>query len=290
MSFSPVAYPASQYFHSVDFPLTVQDPQTHEHARMHSHAFTELVVIQSGQVVHVMEEEKYTVEAGDVFVIHEGDNHGYCEGNNLILWNVLYDSPRMLGPAETVRKLPGYHALFCIEPRLRKRFGKRAYLRLHSHDLDKALSLISDIQAELSRREAGYELVATALFMQLVGLLSRRYSRHATAPPSGLLRIGNVIGFIEENYGRPVTLKQLAEIANLSPRQILRTFREATGRSPIEYLLQRRIAKAMDLLRTRDMNITEVSFAVGFTDSNYFSRQFRRITGQSPRQFRQEKP
>jgi AraC-like DNA-binding protein len=66
----------------------------------------------------------------------------------------------------------------------------------------------------------------------------------------------------------------------------MRVFRKATGQTPIEYLVRLRIQKAMELLRTTDRTITEIAMDVGFNDSNYFARQFRRLTDRSPRAFR----
>jgi AraC family L-rhamnose operon transcriptional activator RhaR/AraC family L-rhamnose operon regulatory protein RhaS len=282
MKSSIPSFTGARFFTPNQFPLGIHAPQHHRQTKIHAHEFTELVVIQAGQVVHVTEEEEYPAEAGDVFVIHEGDAHGYQNGKNLILLNIMYNSQRLLGPAEAVRKIPGYHAMFHIEPRFRKRYGPRARLRLNRRDLNKVLHLISEIRSELETQTAGYELLATALFLQLVGFLSRSYSREQTPHTGSLLRMGNVISFIEEHYDRPLRLETLAEMAHMSPRHLLRTFRDATGLTPIEYLLHRRIQKAADLLQTGDRNVTEVAFAVGFTDSNYFSRQFRNITGQRP--------
>jgi len=58
------------------------------------------------------------------------------------------------------------------------------------------------------------------------------------------------------------------------------------GRTPLEYLIRLRAHKAGDPLRTSDATITEIAFAVGFQDRNHFSRQFRKITGASPRTLR----
>lgn len=282
MKSSVPSYTSSRFFTPDQFPLGIHAPQHHRQTKIHAHEFTELVVIQTGRVVHVTEEEEYPVEAGDVFVIHEGDAHGYRDGQNLILLNVMYNSRRLLGPADAVRKIPGYHAMFCIEPKFRKRHGPRARLRLQPRELKKTLDWIAAIREELETKNPGYELLATALFLQLVGFLSRRYSRISTPQTHGPLRLGEVISFLEEHYHQPIRLEQLAEMAHMSPRHLLRTFREATGLTPIEYLLRKRIQKATHLLQTEDMNVTEAAFAVGFADSNYFSRQFRKITGQRP--------
>ncbi len=265
-----------------EFPLSLHPPVRHRSSNIHSHQYTELVVIQAGSVVHVTEEEEYPVQAGDVFVIHEGDAHGYRNGRNLILLNIMYNSQRLLGPADAVRKIPGYHAMFCIEPKFRKRHGPRARLRLNEPDLKKALHLIDSMREELDTRAPGYELLSTALFLQLVGFLSRQYSSSRQPTSTSLLRMGDVISYIEENYTQPIRLEHLAELAYMSPRHLLRTFREATGLTPIEYLLHRRVQKATDLLQTEGKNVTDVAFAVGFTDSNYFSRVFRKIAGQNP--------
>ena len=72
----------------------------------------------------------------------------------------------------------------------------------------------------------------------------------------------------------------------MSRSNLMRVFRAATGQSPIEYLLRLRIQKAMALLRNTDLTITEIAMEVGFNDSNYFTRQFKRVQGSSPTRFR----
>jgi transcriptional regulator GlxA family with amidase domain len=67
---------------------------------------------------------------------------------------------------------------------------------------------------------------------------------------------------------------------------LFRIFRQIMGRSPIDYLIRLRIHKAAQLLRREPMRVKEVSAAVGFTDSNYFTRQFRNVMGASPREYR----
>jgi AraC family L-rhamnose operon transcriptional activator RhaR/AraC family L-rhamnose operon regulatory protein RhaS len=58
------------------------------------------------------------------------------------------------------------------------------------------------------------------------------------------------------------------------------------GRSPIDHLLHVRIQKATELLAGSDRTITDIAFDCGFTDSNYFTRQFRKTTGHSPSEYR----
>ena len=88
----------------------------------------------------------------------------------------------------------------------------------------------------------------------------------------------------------PTTLDDLAHLAHLSRRQLNRAFQNVTGYSPMDYLIRLRIHRACELLRLRQLNITEISLKVGFNDSNYFTRQFRRVMNGSPRTYASLQP
>jgi iron complex transport system substrate-binding protein len=97
-------------------------------------------------------------------------------------------------------------------------------------------------------------------------------------------QISEALAYLERHYAEPVTIEAVAEAVGTSPTSLYRMFREVVDRSPIDYLIHLRIDKARQLLRRGGMRVGEVSGAVGFNDSNYFARQFRRITGRSPRE------
>ena len=91
---------------------------------------------------------------------------------------------------------------------------------------------------------------------------------------------------LEENLHRTLELAELAARANLSKNQFLRVFKKAFGTTPIDYLIKRRIHKAQRLLEDTSLPISQIAFDTGFADSNYFSRRFRQVVGQSPRDYR----
>ena len=122
--------------------------------------------------------------------------------------------------------------------------------------------------------------------MQLAVFLSRCYTEMPTEESINLLRIGDAIAYIETSFEKKIELEDLAQKAHLSKRHFQRVFQECVGSSPVEHLLRVRIRKAAELLQQTDLPITEIAFHVGFNDSNYFSRQFRAIMNQSPRQYK----
>jgi AraC-like DNA-binding protein len=100
------------------------------------------------------------------------------------------------------------------------------------------------------------------------------------------MEMGKTLSHLDQHLAEPVTVRQLARMAGMSETTFMRRFRLVTGHSPIDYLIRLRIDRACELLQRDDLRITDVAFRSGFEDSNYFSRQFRRIMGCSPRDYR----
>ncbi|MBR0399081.1 MAG: AraC family transcriptional regulator [Eubacterium sp.] len=102
-------------------------------------------------------------------------------------------------------------------------------------------------------------------------------------------RIMDMLAFIQEHYAEKLTLEQIAASASLSRRECIRTFQNSIHESPFEYLLDFRIKKAQNMLtapETADLTITEIALQTGFSGSAYFGKIFRRLTGMTPREYR----
>lgn len=93
------------------------------------------------------------------------------------------------------------------------------------------------------------------------------------------------LDYIEANLNGTSTLAGIAEAAGLSPFHFARQFRLATGVSPHQYLLIRRIDRAKELLLRGDRPIADVAVEVGFCDQSHFNRYFKRLSGMTPRAF-----
>jgi AraC-like DNA-binding protein len=253
---------------------------------VHTHDFSELVIILGGSSIHVAGNREYPISAGDVFLVQGRWTHGFKKAQDLALVNIMYD-PHLLEPAkEQLAKIPGYHALFVLEPRYRPKHDFQSRLRLSAQELFPVRELLMKMEKEYSGRACGYEAMVLSLFFQLATYLARRYSGIQTPSGKSLLRVGEVISSIETRYQEAVTLNFLARSAHLSVNHLLRLFKEATGQSPIDYLVRFRINKARELVAGTDLAITEIGFRTGFSDSNYFTRQFKKVTGFSPREYR----
>ena len=103
------------------------------------------------------------------------------------------------------------------------------------------------------------------------------------------LELAPVADFIKENFREKLDVGHLAKMAGLSVRQLERRFRKTFQTTPRTYLIRMRIVAACDLLEHSERTVTDVALEVGFYDHSDFSRQFRRIIGQSPTDYRRQK-
>ncbi len=285
--------PKEEFFPPGGFPLAVMRDNIIAGSReeeeaphnLHTHEFSEIVVVTSGSGLHLTRQENWPVAAGDVFVIKGNQAHNFAESAGICLTNILFMPEKLYIPKRDLQGLSGYHALFTLSRTQQARQGFQSRLRLSPNDLAALNVQIDRLEAELKSRTPGYQLMARGLFMQIVSFLSRCYDASPAAHRRDLTRIADTIAFLETHYDKEIYLDKLATMAHMSKRNFLRIFREAMGQSPMAYLVSLRVAHAAELLREGTINVTEAGLRAGFDDSNYFTRQFRSVMGMSPRQY-----
>ena len=93
---------------------------------------------------------------------------------------------------------------------------------------------------------------------------------------------------MNENIENRLTLKELASHFGYSESYMYRLFYKETHFAPMNYFLHMKIKRACQLLRNTNMKVNQISFKLGFEDPYYFSRIFKKIVGQSPKDYRNE--
>jgi AraC-like DNA-binding protein len=93
--------------------------------------------------------------------------------------------------------------------------------------------------------------------------------------------------YIDECYDLPLDLREISKQACLSRYHFLRLFRDTFATTPHQYLIQRRIEKAKELLCSEEFSVTDVCFEVGFQSLGSFSTLFRRCVGDAPNNYRE---
>lgn len=116
--------------------------------------------------------------------------------------------------------------------------------------------------------------------------LSQLASERLRGPAHTSDRIQAVQDFLRTHLASSSSVSELAKLAGLSVSHFSALFRASAGIGVVAYVNRLRCARAGELLITTELSIQDVATAVGYADAFYFSRQFRALNGQSPREFR----
>ncbi len=147
---------------------------------------------------------------------------------------------------------------------------------------------IPTLVRELTFKLTGYEMIIQALFMYVLSLSARYY--HSMQKESKKktidVRMQKTLEHIYLYYANELSIKELADLCQLSASRFSALFKQTFGLFPLQYIINYRIKRACDLLRHTEYSVTQIAEMVGFEDSLYFSRVFKKQMRICPSQFR----
>lgn len=101
-------------------------------------------------------------------------------------------------------------------------------------------------------------------------------------------RLAYAIKYVQENIHRNLTIRELADKACMSEPNFFRCFKQQYGITPVEYINQQRIQLSMRLLNNTAYSISDICFACGYNNLNYFLKVFKKATGDTPASYRKK--
>lgn len=264
-------------------PIVVMPTEHHQKVMMHSHSFVEFVFIDKGFALHTCNGTTTILTSGDLFVIQPDEDHSYISAHHTYLYNVLFLPEILQDVMGYLKPLPGMHRIFEKDCPFEK-------LHLSLTEKQEILSFLDKMRWEGLNKPVGWELKLKSLLEGFLVYYSRLYNNSFTTKEekSNFLQIYKVLQFVEEHYTEDFGVKEMAAVAGLSSDYMSKLFKNIIGMSPAEYARNFRLAKSMELLKTTDRSIAQISDDLGFTDISVFSRQFKQIVGTSPSAFRKE--
>lgn len=251
--------------------------------RVHYHTGLELGCILSGVGRYYLEDERYDATPGDLFLVRANEQHcvptivtpEFLSFNIHVepyfLWNIcadFIDGSRL--QALVNRSLPICH-----------RFS----------DMHEPMNAIRTLATDpqVNRFEIRHA-VLTLLMTLTHRMLPEGDTPKAQATISHRFAdVQRAVGYIHEHLTEPITLEEIARAANMSRSHLSNHFKAFTGMSPYSYLLLQRVERAVSLLHESDASILTVAHESGFENLANFNKTFKRITGTSPRDYRNGK-
>lgn len=273
-----------------DFSFYIQYGQHEIDMFVHQHIdFSELVIVLHGNATHVVNTEEMFIKKGDIFVINGDTSHGYKNPHEFRICNIMYKPELLELAGPELRTMKGYQALFVIEPYYRNIDHSLSKMSLPISSLDYISSTLDFMIEEYSQQLDGYKSILRSRFLELAIQLSRQYEhQEQQGTRGGLLHLAKAISYMEDHYTKYLSREEIAAQSNVSVRHLNRLFQSYYHTTPFTYLQQLRLEHARRLLETTALPILDIAYKSGFNDSNYFTRQFTRALGLSPKAYRQK--
>ena len=161
-------------------------------------------------------------------------------------------------------------------------------------DEARTLALHNTVQAlasEMAEQAPGSEVVATRLAEVLVVQVLRAHIASGPERNQGWLRaifdpqMGVALSAVHESVNTPWTVESMAEAAGMSRSAFAARFKDLLGQTPLEYVTEWRMQKAMQLLQQRDKKLIDVARLVGYESGAAFSKAFKRVVGANPGEY-----
>lgn len=252
---------------------------------LHSHDFFELVFIYSGEGTHILESgEEWRLKEGDVICVKPGQAHGYKDLENLVLMNLLIRPYFFSLCKADFENIPNFSRLFYDFSSAKD--SEPIIFNLNKMQMLEVRSIIEDMQAELDKQYIGWNFMGTTYLSELILLLLRIFHDPNYLNTAEQNNASNLIKYVEKNFAKKLTMQDLIENGNMSESTILRNFKRITGYPPFEYQMRQRMFAAIQKLIYTDWDITQIAYDVGFNDSNYFSRCFKKFINMTPKEYR----
>jgi AraC-like DNA-binding protein len=251
----------------------------------HCHGdFYELVVVREGSAVQLIGGRRLPIDAGCVFLVPPGVRHHYEMTADLGIYNILFSTDFLRDFQRDMSGIGTFQLLFGMQPEAMLTTGT---LRIDDRIFPEVVRLLDEMIDEERRDQPGSRTAVFSAGLRVFLLICR----NSRPPETGrgatrAYRISTVMAAIDERFDEVWSLDRMARMAGMSTSSFRQQFRQLTGVPPIEYLLRLRLGKAAEMLNLPDKSVGEIALACGFADSNYFSRQFRRLYGRSPRAHR----
>lgn len=245
----------------------------------HWHSEMEIFKVVSGRMKIQCGESFIFAEPGSLFLFGSGQIHAAEPvGDEMIVYRAVVFSPEFLCGGDVIRSK-------YITPILNGRMKLPPTL-----DFDPAIVAGFDrLYDVLENREFGYELAAKA---ELLGVFARavRHCEMSEIPASSTPAesVKSAISYIHEHYQRPITIEEMAALCGMSQGHFCRLFKQYTLKTPVQYINNVRVSKAIELLISGNRKVLDIAMETGFNGLSYFIGVFKESVGSTPTKFRKE--
>lgn len=231
---------------------------------MHSHPFYHYFYVKDGDGTIRIGDSLYELRRGSLYMMPLGAPHEICSGGGIVAYEIKFEAT----DGDSSDRVSGF-------------FGE---LDLSDSGIEEAFECIF---GETMNAEPYYKERIDIRFSELLLLIMRGRERTRAGHSIDYSeKYAEVLSYMQRHISEPISLRTLADVCHTERIYFLKRFKAEMGITPMNYLRNIRINQAKKLLEHSDMNITQISAAVGFQTIHHFTSTFKKLVGVSPSEYK----
>lgn len=255
----------------------------------HWHYYMELLYILEGSIIVYSDGKQHILDQGDLIILNAKNVHAiYAVPDVKSRYIVIkFDAEAVYSNTSRVFEVRYILPLILREASINTHYTKAS---LENTSIP---SLILELDSEYSNKVYGYELAVQANICRLFLWILRNWSSSGlnSFPLQNnsldISKFSQAFSYIDENFREPICAEHVANLCNMSYSYFSRQFKKIAGKSFTEYLNFLRITESEKLLLDKSFDIADIAVEVGFCDSSYFIKTFKKYKGVTPKQYKQ---
>lgn len=277
--------PSDQYVLALLGESWVQSYGAVQENLLHFHNYMEIGYCYWGNGRLVIEESSVNYKGGIITIIPENIPHDTkSEGGGICKWEYLF-----LDIDNFIKKEMQFHRL--IPEEVIKRINNQGYV-IQWNQNKQLTSIIRSIIEEYREQRPYYKQAVKGYLRAFVAELLRLNEDMSSSLTLEEKRLNSYIersvNYISEHYAEDIKMSDVAYECGLSESHFRRIFEESMSMKPLDYLNMVRIDNACEIIQNKDYAMEEVGFRVGYQTPSTFNRNFKKLTGKTPYQWKKE--
>lgn len=258
-------------------------PDYFSNVPLHWHSEFEMSIMQEGCMEYICGDARFSAAEGDIVIVAPNILHAmYPHSGEVQRYDTVVFSAEMLGLSDNDRS-----AAECIRPLVNGGFTALHITPAHTYYNELKITADNIVSCGIGNTPQ-LDMLMKSELLRLFWLLEDNgdISAHSPTETGKSEMIRASLEYIAENFSENITIEQLAETVHLSKSYFMSRFRETAGVSAVEYVTQYRIRAACSALLESSKTVSEISLECGFRNLSNFNRQFRRLMGCTPNEYR----
>lgn len=258
---------------------------------LHQHEMFQINYVKKGRCYHYIDQKESEVAKGDILIIPPYVPHQLSckDDENFEIYEIEFLTDFVIQNITDFEYIQSLFDFAYLEPFFMEEGQIRTCYHLPVEYQKKAESIMEELMNEYKDRDQSSLLMIKGLLLQLLVLFQRFINNRGTAQqknPGLLESMEKAIAFVDSHFSENITSQDAAQVAAFSKSYFGYMFKMATHQTFVEYLNQRRIEAALQMLNEPHKRIIDICYDCGFKNVSHFNRTFKNTIGVSPTEYR----